>query len=406
MDTDKKLINYLFIMAIILSLIAAAIVWKNDGTVMTVSIVCLITFMWAGVSSFTIYSMSLKMQESEKLSELSGSQIIEFTQLNEQMDHELQQQFDSVSDEINRAQGLQRDAIEGLVSGFGGLETQSLRQLELVKKLIGLLSSDQEGSDGVSVRDEATNMITMFVKSIESMSDGSMKLVTSINEICENIKDTESLLSEIDSISSQTNLLALNASIEAARAGEAGRGFAVVADEVRTLSQRSSHFSEQIRKNHSHITIAINGARNIVGAIASSDLNLAMNSNDRMDELMEEMENVNRTIAHELGEVSTISAEISESVEIALTSLQFEDMTRQLLDHVGKRLHALNGYANTSTLIIDNISSLNNDNYNEVINKNIELVRAEVSSLKAASDQTSSNPVTQEDMNNGDIDFF
>ena len=84
----------------------------------------------------------------------------------------------------------------------------------------------------------------------KSVSDNTLNIIKSLDEVAHNVSDTIQKLAEqvskvseaidlIDNVSSQTNLLALNASIEAARAGEYGKGFAVVADEVRALSMRT-----------------------------------------------------------------------------------------------------------------------------------------------------------------------
>lgn len=330
-------------------------------------------------------------------------QVNEYEELMAAVDVEEKKQFIQIGDELNRVQLIQADAISGLVNSFSGLEMQSKEQMTMVMSLISLLTGSA-GDDEKTFREEASEIMAGFVESLQKMSDGSMELVTNMNAMNQNIGSIEKLLSEIDGISSQTNLLALNASIEAARAGEAGRGFAVVADEIRNLSKRSAQFSAEVRGNYKDIEESMREAKNIVGHLAADDLTLTMKSKNRMDEMMAEMEQTNQQVETELQRVSGISEAISSDVEVALQSMQFEDMTNQLLGHLQKRVDALRGFSEGYALLRLDFDIVG---HNDVaLDEHFKRLRSVMDAAHELTEKTERNPVHQKDMNDGEIEFF
>lgn len=316
---------------------------------------------------------------------------------------DLDDQFANSRSESGQISSIQSNAIEGLVNSFTGLENQSRSQLEMVVSLIDSINNqntDETGQHRLAA--EATDVVNVFVENIKAMSKGSMALVEALNEMGEQLKEADKLLGEIDGISSQTNLLALNAAIEAARAGEAGRGFAVVADEVRSLSQRSTHFSEQIRANYDLTQATMNRAGVIIGEMASRDIDMAMMSKTRIQEMMEEVGESNKLVAEKLEGVSAVSAEISSNVGVAVRSLQFEDMTRQLLESLERRLDIVNKVSDKLLDVFADLVADPDKNEGELVEQ-IQRLRTEI---KGDLEAVSHKAVTQESVGSGDAELF
>ncbi len=310
---------------------------------------------------------------------------------------------EQIKRECAQVRELQGNAISGLVDSFMGLEGDSQEQLKVLEQTIRSLAEQTNEESGMHrLSQEALDIIQMFIQSIQQMSDNSAALVTAMERMNQQMAEVEKLLGEIDSISNQTNLLALNAAIEAARAGESGRGFAVVADEVRSLSLRSSQFSDQVRSHYAETRQTMDEGKVLVGRMASQDMDLTLRSKDRITQLMEEINHVNEEVTQQMRHVSGISSRISENVATAVRSLQFEDMTRQLLEHMEQRVERLGDMVMAVQNVCLHLDRGGSQEQEQAL-RDLQRILQQVSD-QAQSERT--GPVRQENMQSGEVELF
>ena len=300
---------------------------------------------------------------------------------------------------LNQLKSVILDANSKLHQSFNGLTTNSQHQSSLTMEIIShLRGSDSEDEAALSFdkfASDTAHVLHDYVGLTVKVSDKGIAAAHKMQDMVKQMDVTVALLNNVKHIAEQTNLLALNASIEAARAGEMGRGFAVVAGEVRNLAEQSGSLNEQI---HAHISLSqktITEANDIVGEIASLDMNHAIEAKENLDKMMGELDKKNHFISDSLGDSAVIADAIKSDVGIAVMALQYEDMATQLIAYVESRLDELSNGINSAKPLLkgsDAMSTLDNLN---------DMFLRQVNDTPSAESAVSSSSVDQ-----GDVELF
>jgi methyl-accepting chemotaxis protein len=116
--------------------------------------------------------------------------------------------------------------------------------------------------------------------------------------------DAEAFNKALAAVNPLTNLLALNATIEAARAGDAGKGFAVVASEVKELAQETARATGDITAKVTNI---------------QSDASRAAQAITQISEVIQQINDLQTTIASAVEEQTATTNEISRNIAQAAT---------------------------------------------------------------------------------------
>lgn len=232
---------------------------------------------------------------------------------------EVDQSAVSLSDSSTK----QASAVQQTASAMEEINAMVARTAENSGRLAESSQSSHE-----AVEEGRVGVAQMLVE-MESIRSGNTQVANEINSSNEQIKKIVLVISEIsektkviNDIVFQTKLLSFNASVEAARAGEHGKGFAVVAEEVGNLAQMSGTAAKDISD------MLENGVRQVNEIVDSNRARTAQimqESAKKIDSgkvVAEQFGQVFEKIVTQVGEVSSLSKEISTAIGEQRTGLE------------------------------------------------------------------------------------
>ena len=237
--------------------------------------------------------------------------------------------------ELSQVDGLVGEAAQTLEQALKSLSARVQAQHQLALSVQEAMRISGKGMDSTeaaaTLSASIIGTLDAFVGNMLEISKSSMQLVEEVEDIRIRSDRMEGMLQELGDIAGQTHLLALNATIEAAHARKFGAGFAVVAGEVSKLADRSTALSATIQQQIQGTREALLRTDRQVQAIASKDLNIAIQSRGDSESLIHSLDESTHKVRDLVTEMEANARQIEEQVGHVVRSLQFEDLVHQTL---------------------------------------------------------------------------
>ncbi len=203
-------------------------------------------------------------------------------------------------------------------------------------KASGAVSGFTGGTDGnsdalISISKQVLLDIITRLGQIVSTEE---KTLNDIRQIMKDVTDIKMSMNEIEYIADQTNLLSLNAAIEAARAGEHGRGFAVVADEVRKLADRSNTTAVKVKKLIVSIEVDIKDIYERTEQNTTESAKRTIRAEEEVSVTLQQLDEVMNEAKRQMDELTEDTKSLAGDISGIVMSMQFQDITRQRIEHV------------------------------------------------------------------------
>ncbi|MDX8385630.1 MAG: hypothetical protein R8M11_03825 [Gallionella sp.] len=181
--------------------------------------------------------------------------------------------------------------------------------------------------------------------------------------------------------------------------GKLVSNFILISDGVRDLASHTNDFSKQIHEVVDKVNQSLKVAESSVDALSSDNREAILSSSKHVRAIADELLAFNDAVGNNAVELNSISGNVEQNVLVVISTLQFQDMSSQLIEHAKLRMTALQEVASEMG---KGAGSPDQQQYLEQIAAYNQLLDKHVVSL----DKQKENPVKQKDFGTGDVELF
>ncbi|NLD95045.1 MAG: hypothetical protein GX639_20515 [Fibrobacter sp.] len=284
---------------------------------------------------FAYKSLQINVSDGTSETQSTGTDVsAQLKVLETHLDNSIRQQLEIIPVLTGQLQAVidQTDEAAGEITGaFIGINSLAKKQFNDVNGLFGNLSSHSSDNNVLFQMQDTLKEIQQNFSILTSFFS---KTLSMISDVVSQLGKVDDFAGNIDKIGKITNILALNASIQAAHSGEAGLGFKVIASEINALSKNSTQSIHEITGITTDLTSKVNAIKEELEIVYKQSTEIEHRTNELFQHTTERINDTLQDIAGKINAIATDAEHLTKEVSKIVVSIQFQDITRQRIEHV------------------------------------------------------------------------
>lgn len=296
----------------------------------------------------------------------------------------------SIRNQTSQIKVLLEDAIASLHAAFESIHTSTGEQMTTMSALM-MQGGESEGNKTIFQKVDSTNVIlTELFESLLLNSKNNLQALKGMDNVRNRLKRLPAMAKEGENILAQLYAC--------------GEADAVSGQTVRKLV-------EQLQKQQEKQAVYINETiklfkqtHKLINKSASRDMDEVYASKAEVENILQFFFHMYTSLADSRTKVNQVNADIRQHLGTAIRALQFEDISRQSLGYTDLHLDRMEGVL---SILTDGLKTLEQSDLDiEAYTERVAAIHVMMMDYYHGLQLEEKNPISQENMDEGDIDLF
>jgi len=330
----------------------------------------------------------------------------------------------AIRNQTHQIESLLKDAIASLHEAFEAIHEVSDQQMKAMTSMMMDVVGESDEKNIFQKAENASVILTGLVDALLSSSKNNLSALTTMDslqkdlfqvgdmekakeqlvaELCEfgetekkNGETIHQLIQQLSESGDNTDLIA-----QLCVCGEAEKANG---EKVYVLSQALLAKQNEQSEYTSKMMAQFKKTHFLIDSVASKDMDEVFSAKEKVEEILKHFFQINEVVTESRVQVNKLNAEMRKNLGSAIRALQFEDISTQSLGHTDRHLGRMQGMLD---ILSDGMLVLNKDDVDMIdYIHQLSVIHIAMLAYHQTLQLEDSNPVSQESMDEGDVDLF